>query len=104
MVVTSRDSIPSIHLISTSGAPQRDIRLDRPVQIEDLAYGADGHSWLVIGYRDMWRLLQVDGRGRTTPLIPPQLWMYSAAASPDGKRVAYTTNTGQGNIWMLEDY
>ena len=43
-------------------------------------------------------------RGHTTPLIPPQLWMYSAAASPDGKRVAYTSNTGQGNIWMLEDF
>jgi hypothetical protein len=32
------------------------------------------------------------------------MWMYSAVASPDGKRVAYTSNTGQGNIWMLEDF
>ena len=24
--------------------------------------------------------------------------------APDGKRVAYTSNTGQGNIWMLEDF
>lgn len=63
-----------------------------------------GHSWLIVVYGDQWRLLRVDARGRTTPLIPPQMWMYSAAASPHGKRVAYTSNTGQGNIWMLEDF
>jgi hypothetical protein len=53
---------------------------------------------------DTWRLSRVDERGHLTSLTPPQLWMYSAAASPDGKRIAYTSNTGQGNIWMLEDF
>jgi len=104
MVVPSQDSIPRIRMLSTSGAPPHEVRLDRPVQIANLAYGADGHSWLVIGYGDQFRLLHVDARGRTTPLIPPEMWMYSAATSPDGKRVAYTSNTVQGNIWMLEDF
>jgi len=104
MVVPSQDSIPRIRLLSTSNAPSRDIRLDRPVGIVDIAYGADGHSWLIVEAGEQWGLLHVDARGRTTPLIPPQMWMYSAAASPDGKRVAYTSNTGLGNIWMLEDF
>jgi hypothetical protein len=30
--------------------------------------------------------------------------MYSSAASRDGRRIAYTSNTVQGNIWMLEDF
>ena len=104
MVVESQDSIPRIRLLSTSNASSREIRLDRPVGIDDIAYGADGHSWLIIQGGEQWRLLHVDARGRTSALIPPQMWMYSAAASPDGKRVAYTSNTGQGNIWMLEDF
>jgi eukaryotic-like serine/threonine-protein kinase len=104
MFSQSQDSIPRIRLLSTSNAPSRDIRLDRPVGIQDIAYGADGHSWLIVEAGEQWGLLHVDARGRTTPLIPPQMWMYSAAASPDGKRVAYTSNTVLGNIWMLEDF
>ena len=104
MVEESQDSIPRIRLLSTKGAQPREVRLDRPVQIADLDYGADGHSWLVIAAGDQWRLLHVDAIGRTIPLTPPQFWMYSAAASPDGKRIAYTSNTGQGNIWMLEGF
>jgi len=104
MVVESQDSIPHIRLLSTNHASSREIRLDRPVGIADLAYGADGHSWLIVEAGEQWGLLHVDARGRTSPLIPPQMWMYSVAASPDGKRVAYTSNTGLGNIWMLEDF
>jgi Tol biopolymer transport system component len=104
MVVTSRDSIPRIRLLSTSHAASREIRLDRAVGIQDIAYGADGHSWVIVHVEKQWGLLLVDASGRTTPLIPSQLWMYSAAVSPDGKRVAYTSNTGLGNIWMLEDF
>jgi eukaryotic-like serine/threonine-protein kinase len=102
--VESRDSLPRIRLLSTTGAPQRELRLDRPVAIADLAYGANGRSWLIVEAGEQWRLLRVDARGRTTSLTPPQMWMYSADASPDGKRVAYTSNTIQGNIWMLEDF
>jgi Tol biopolymer transport system component len=104
IVVASRDSIPRIRLLSTSHAPSREVRLEGPVAINDISYGADGHSWFVISAGEQWRLLHVDSRGRTATLTPPQLWMYSSATSPDGKRVAYTSNTGQGNIWMLEGF
>lgn len=104
VAVETPDSIPHIRLLSMNHAGSRDIRLDRPVGIADLAYRADGHSWLVVEAGKQWGLLHVDARGRTTSLIPPQLWMYSAAASPDGKRVAYASNTVLGNVWMLEDF
>ena len=109
MAVEDQDYIPRIRSISTSGAPPREIRLDRPVQIANIAYAADGHSWIVVGYGEQeygfqFQLLRVDERGRATELIPRQMWMYSAAAASDGRHVAYTSNTGQGNIWMLEGF
>jgi len=104
MVAEAADSIPRILLLSTGGAPQRQVRLDRPLKLADLAYGPDGRSWELIEAGKQWRLLHADARGRTTPLIPPQMWMYSSAASPDGRHVAYTSNTVQGNIWMLEGF
>jgi serine/threonine protein kinase/Tol biopolymer transport system component len=104
MVVEPQDTLPRIRLLSLRGAPDREVRLDRSLQIADLAWGADGRSWLIVGAGERWYLLRVDPRGRVTAMIPPQMWMYSSVASPDGKRVAFTSNTGQGNIWMLEDF
>jgi WD40-like Beta Propeller Repeat. len=63
-----------------------------------------GHSWLIVQGGEQWLLLHVDASGRTAPLISPQFWMYSSAVSPDGKRIAYTSNMGQGNIWMLQGF
>ena len=48
MVVPSQDFIPRIRMLSTGGAPPHEIRLDRPVEIANLAYGADGRSWLIV--------------------------------------------------------
>ena len=104
IAITSQDSIRSIRLVSTAGMPAREVRLERALLATSMACGADGHSWLLVEAGNSWRLVHVDERGRIRPLIPAQLWMYSAAASPDGKRIAYTSNTGQGNIWMLEDF
>ena len=104
IAITSQDSIRSIRLVSTTGTAAREIRLERAVLGASMAYGADGHSWLLVEGGDIWRLVHVDERGGVRALIPGQLWMYSVAASPDGRRIAYTSNTGQGNIWLLEDF
>ena len=73
----------------------------------NVAWTADGTGWFVIGLSDEdeeWNLYRVAANGKTTRLLPTQMWMYSSAASPDGRHVAFTSNTGEGNIWLLEDF
>jgi len=73
----------------------------------NVAWTAGGRDWLVIGMSSEdkgWNLYHVAASGRTTPLLPGQLWMYSSAASPDGRRIAFTTNTVEGDVWLLEDF
>jgi Tol biopolymer transport system component len=104
--LTQPDSTAVIKIVSLVGDAETSVRLDRAVAAQQLAWAADGRSFYVVAVpRDrVWLLLRVAPDGHTTPLIPPQMWMYSAAASPDGKRIAYTSNTGQGNVWLLEGY
>jgi Tol biopolymer transport system component len=104
--IASNDSIATIHIISTRGGAPRSVTLDRPIAIEKITWAADGQSWFVVSRTSEgdWRLTRARMDGTTTSLIPRQQWMYDAAASPDGKHVAYTGNTVDANIWLLEDY
>jgi hypothetical protein len=84
----------------------REVKVDRTIGIAHVSWAANGRGWIVVG-AEMgagWQLLSVDAKGRSRALIPPQQWMYSAAASPDGRSIAFTSNTVDGNIWLLEDF
>jgi len=100
------DSIATIRIISTRGGVSKRVTLDRPIGVQNIAWAVDGQSWFVVSRTSEgdWRLTRVKVDGTTVSLIPRQQWMYDAAASPDGKHVAYTSNTVDGNIWLLEDF
>ena len=104
--LTQPDTTAVIRILSLVGGAETSVRLDRAVVAQQLAWAADGRSFYVVAVaRDRaWLLLHVGPDGHTASLIPPQLWMYSAAASPDGRKLAYTSNTGQGNVWLLEGF
>ena len=108
LAVWDAQSTPSrIVVLSLSGAPRREVTLvGRDVQgIQSLAWDASGQGWLAVAYfGKSWNLLRVDGQGKSAVLLPPQMWMYSCAISADGHRVVFTSNTVEGNAWLLENF
>lgn len=105
-LAASSGSIATIRIISTRGGVPKRVVIDRPIGVQSIAWAADGRSWFVVATASEsdWRLIRVKIDGTTVSLIPRQQWMYDAAASPDGKHVVYTSNTVDGNIWLLEDF
>ena len=105
-IVEQSDSLSTIRILSTRGAPPKKVTLDRPIGVASIAWAADSRSWIVVGQGagSDWRLTRVKPDGTTVSLIPRQQWMYDVAASPDGKHIAYTSNTVDGNIWLLENF
>lgn len=102
------DSIPRIRVLSLRDRTVREVRLDRRVVLAWVSWAPDGKGWYVVsageGGVGPWYVLRVMPDGRTIPLIRPQIWMYSCAASPDGRYVTYTSNTGDASLWLLEDF
>jgi serine/threonine protein kinase/Tol biopolymer transport system component len=100
------DSIAAIRTIPTRGRGPKAVRLDHPYGLQSVTWAADGRRWYVIGVGEQsdWYVLRVDPSGRTVKVTPRQLWMYGTAPSPDGRRLAYTSNTIEGNVWLLEGF
>ena len=104
-LVDPQDSLSRIQVCSFRGGATRGVTFRPGISIADLGWTADGRGWIVVGYEARaWRLLRVDERGNVAAMIPPQQWMYSAAMSRDGRHVVYTSNTVDGNAWLLEDF
>ena len=105
-MIDPQDSIPRILTLQLHGGARREMKVDRKMEIAHVSWAANGRGWIVVGLEKGagWQLLSVDFKGRSRALIRPQQWMYSAAASPDGRWIAFTSNTVDGNIWLLEDF
>jgi Tol biopolymer transport system component len=108
--VDPRDSIPQIHLWSLADRSRRGVKLDRPLQIAYLDWDAGGLGWFAVVATSeanqglTWRIYRIAPDGKTRPILPPQLWMYGFSVSPDGQRLAFTSNTGQVSGWLLENF
>jgi hypothetical protein len=106
-VLDVRSPQPRIVVVSLSGAPRHDVALNfaGAKGIQHLAWDRSGLGWLAVVYwGKSWNLLHIDGNGDAVELLPPQVWMYSSAMSPDGRRVVFTSNTVEANAWLLEHF
>jgi serine/threonine protein kinase len=107
-VVVDGDSVGSMRVFSFGDRTLREVHLDRNAVLVSVSWAPDGGSWYVLSSGEVgtgpWYVLRVMPNGRTIPLTPPQIWMYTCAASPDGRYVTYTSNTGDASLWLLENF
>jgi len=106
--VVEADSVPRIRVLSFGDHAVHEVRLDQKIVLAGVSWAPDARSWYVVSAGPEgvgpWCVLRVMPDGRTTALIPRQAWMYSCEASPDGRYVTYTSNTGEASLWLLDDF
>jgi serine/threonine protein kinase/Tol biopolymer transport system component len=74
-----------------------------------IAWAADGKSFFVTAaLGDSFNLLHVTSDGKVQPLLANEgfqnQFMDSPLPSPDGKYLAFTVQTWDGNVWMLDNF
>jgi Tol biopolymer transport system component len=104
------DTTTQIHVWSVADGARRAIRTSLRFGIAALAWDGAGTGWYAVGVMNQrgqgvrWQIFRIAPDGRAWSVLPPQMWMYGFSLSRDGRRIAFTSNTGQASAWLLENF
>jgi hypothetical protein len=72
--------------------------------LQALYWAGDGKSLFVLNQANQESaILNVDLHGNAH-LLRDNVWPSDLPASPDGRYLAYMSQTVQGNLWMMENF
>lgn len=105
-VVNPHHFADRVEVFSLADKKWREIRTDHGWgDFQDVAWTADGKGVFVTAVSSEWySLLHITLAGKVLPCLrnPGSLWMTRPKPSPDGKYLAYQTETSDANVWLLE--
>jgi Tol biopolymer transport system component len=90
-----------LHVIDLRNGAVRDVH--PPMGIESLSWTADGNALFVTAGYSIVRI-ELDGRTRTLLDLARDHWPNSICASPDGRYLAFSQQTFESNIWLLQNF
>lgn len=98
---------PYIHTIDLSTSRTRDIQVPREWYPQSVGWAADGKAVFVTIWTPNGFLLgRVDLAGQSHVLLNKgqEQWMIGPVASPDGRYLAFSVQTWDSNVWLLENF
>ncbi|MFZ1134517.1 MAG: hypothetical protein WAN69_06205, partial [Candidatus Korobacteraceae bacterium] len=76
-------------------------------RLTSVGWAADGKGFYVTGYGlNSYDLLHVTPAGKTQPLMRTgrRQWFVLPRPSPDGKHLAFDTQTFDSNVWIIDSF
>jgi hypothetical protein len=94
-----------IHILSLDGKAPREVKVKGSTRLDSLAWAANGTGFFVSSLVQQGSvLLHVDLRGSSQALWKKEESRTYAIPSPDGRHLAISNWTLDGNIWMMENF
>jgi serine/threonine protein kinase len=75
--------------------------------LQSIAWAADGKSLFVTSWMpDSYDLLHVSLAGKSQRLLSKSLsqWLVSPIPSPDGRHLAFSAQTEESNVWLIDNF
>ena len=75
--------------------------------LQSIAWAADGKSFFVTAWTpDSYNLLHVTSGGKVQLLLRNRRnqWLHNPLPSPEGKHLAFSAETWDSNVWMVENF
>jgi eukaryotic-like serine/threonine-protein kinase len=98
-----------IRVLSLTGADERDVGVEKPLDDSMFFWSADSAGWYVsstpVQYPAGTELLHIDRTGRVRVIASQNVrdWM-SAIPSPDGRYIALTQSSTISNVWIATGF
>ena len=108
IAIRSEDQLSGqVRILEVRNSSERNLQLPNDWGMWDLAWSANGKvlflaSQSTAGY--FIASLGLDGKSRVLLDRGRNQWLGFATPSPDGRRLAFTQQTFELNVWLLEDF
>ena len=94
-----------VRLLDLRNGTERDIQLSMEGIVQGLCWSADGNALFAGMISSGHQIIRVDLDGKTHVLLDRKgVWVGSLALSPDGRHLAYSQQTIDSNLWLLENF
>ena len=107
-LVDAQSNGERIDLLTLSNGAWHEISAEpRGEHFVSIAWTADGKAFFVASWTpDSFSLLHVTLTGKVQSLYRKgrSQWLYQPVASPDGKHLAFQSQTWDSNIWMIDNF
>lgn len=94
-----------VRILDLRNGSERNLQLPQGWTIEGLCWAADGNALFagVVSARPL--LARIDLDGKTHILLERKNgWVMIPSSSPDGRHLAYSQQTEENNVWLLENF
>jgi eukaryotic-like serine/threonine-protein kinase len=107
IAITSNDQLKEqVCFLDLANGAQREIPLPRGWGIWSLSWTRDGKALFAAAQSTSYMIVRIEADGKTRVLLDRgrEHWLAFPISSPDGRHLAFTQQTFEDNVWLLENF
>jgi eukaryotic-like serine/threonine-protein kinase len=107
VAVASSDQLrEQVRILDLRNGTERNLQLPHGWRISDPRWAANGNALFAAARSTVYFIARIDLDGTTRVLLDQGTnhWLSSTCPSPDGRRLAFSQQTFESNVWLLENF
>jgi len=107
IAVTSNDQLKGqVRILDLTSGAERDLQLPHGWDIWSLSWTTDSKALLVAAQSSNYMIVRIEMDGKTHVLLDQgrEHWLSGPISSPDGHHLAFSQQTFENNVWLLENF
>jgi serine/threonine protein kinase len=104
-VVSAAELREQVRVLDLQKGTERNLRLPKRWSVGHVAWAAEGKALFAGVQSSGFLIARIDWEGKTRILLERKNgWLGRPCPSPDGRRLAYSQQTVDSNVWLLENF
>jgi Tol biopolymer transport system component len=107
IAITSGNQLKEqVRILDLANGTEHNLQLPQGWSIWSLSWAKDGKALFAAAQSTSYMIVRIDADGKTRVLLDQgrEHWLYAPISSPDGRQLAFTQQTFENNVWLLENF
>jgi len=107
IAITSSDQLSGqVRILDLADGTEHNLQLSHRWYIWSLSWANDGKALFAAAQSTEYMIVRIEMDGKTRVLLEKgrEHWLSATSSSPDGRHLAFSQQTFQNNVWLLENF